>query len=250
VTRAFQEDRSVLTRAARRPDGSVTYGPHAGNIADFWQGPADARHRPLVVMIHGGFWRPEYDRTHTFPLCAAIAAAGWTIATIEYRRIPGQPDAMADDVRAAMANVPKLTTHHDGRVVVMGHSAGGHLCLYAAAAQASPDITGVIALAPAADLQLVERLNLDDGAARDFLGVAAAERPDLDPARQPEIGASTVIIHGVDDAIVPIAVSRAYVEKHPAARLRVVERCGHFAPIDPMSSAWPEVLGELKRLGD
>lgn len=250
MTEVFQEDRSVLMRAARAADRSVAYGAHPENVADLWHGQGDARHRPLVIMIHGGFWRPEYDRTHTFPLCAAMADAGWTIAAIEYRRIPGQPDATADDVRAAMANVPKLATHHDGRVVVIGHSAGGHLCLYAAAALASPSIVGVIALAPAADLQLVEQLNLDDGAARDFLGVAAADRPDLDPARQPSIGAPTVIIHGIDDAIVPIAVSRGYVGKHPSAKLRLVERCGHFALIDPVSSAWSEVLSELKRLSD
>lgn len=199
-------------------------------------------------MIHGGFWRPEYDRTHTAPLCAAIADAGWTIATIEYRRIPGRPDVTVDDVRAALVAVPTLTTHHNGRIILIGHSAGGHLCLHAAASHASPAFIGVIALAPAADLQLVERLNLDDGAARDFLGVAAAERPDLDPAQQSDIHVPTVIIHGIEDVIVPIAVSRAYVDAHPTTGLRSIERCGHFALIDPRSDAWAAVVVELERL--
>lgn len=247
MTAAFQEDRSVLSRTARAPDRTIAYGAQPENIADLWQGPDTARARPLLIMIHGGFWRPEYDRTHTAPMCAALADAGWTVATIEYRRIPGQPDVTASDVRAAVAGIPPLVKHQDGRVVLLGHSAGGHLCLYAAVAQASAAIAGVVALAPAADLQLVEQLDLDDGAARAFLGTSAATRPDLDPARQPDINASATIIHGIEDLVVPIAVSRAYVAAHPATTLRVLEDCGHFALIDPLSDAWSAVIAELQR---
>lgn len=199
-------------------------------------------------MIHGGFWRPEYDRGHTAPMCAAIADAGWTVATIEYRRVPGQPDLTVEDVTAALSAVPALAGHHDGRVIVMGHSAGGHLCLYAAAVRASSSLVGTVALAPAADLQWVEKLNLDNGAARDFLGVSAAARPDLDPAQLQDIAGPTVILHGNQDAIVPLAVSHAYVAKHPAATLRTLDHCGHFAVIDPLSNAWPAVIAEMERL--
>ncbi len=183
-------------------------------------------------------------------MCAAIADAGWTVATVEYRRAPGQPDATTGDVRAAIAALPTLTKHHDGRVIVMGHSAGGHLGLYAAAVKTSPFLIGVIALAPAADLQLVDSLDLDNGAARDFLGVAATARPELDPAQLPDIAVPTLLIHGIEDAVVPIAVSRAYIDRHPAAELRTLEHCGHFAPIDPLSAAWPAVVAALERLGD
>lgn len=246
MSEAFQEDRSVLMRAARPPDYFVRYGTQPANVADVWQGAA--QNRPLIAMIHGGFWRPEYDRSHTAPMCAAIADAGWTVATIEYRRVPGQPDLTVADVTAALSTVPPLAAHHDGRVIVMGHSAGGHLCLYAAAAGAPSSLAGTVALAPAADLQLVEKLNLDNGAARDFLGVAAAERRDLDPAQQHDITVPTVILHGNQDAIVPLAVSQAYIAKHPAAELRALDQCGHFALIDPLSLAWPAVIAELKRL--
>jgi len=248
VTAAFQEDRSVLSRTARAPDRTIAYGVQPENIADLWHGPDAARTRPLLIMIHGGFWRPEYDRTHTAPMCAALADAGWTVATVEYRRVPGEPDITASDVRAAVAGIPALVKQHDGRVVLIGHSAGGHLCLYAATAQDAAAIAGVVALAPAADLQLVEQLDLDDGAARAFLGTTAAKRSDLDPARQPAINASTTIIHGIEDLIVPIAVSRAYVAAHPTTALRALEDCGHFALIDPLSDAWPAVMAELKRL--
>jgi acetyl esterase/lipase len=86
MTKAFDEGRSVLTRAARAADQSVRYGTEPENVAEVWQGArAD---RPLIVMIHG-VWRPEYDRAHTAPMCEALADAGWTTATIEYRREPG-----------------------------------------------------------------------------------------------------------------------------------------------------------------
>ncbi|HEY6641415.1 alpha/beta hydrolase [Povalibacter sp.] len=246
MSAVFQEDRSVLTRAARPPDYSVRYGADPENIADVWQGAAPIR--PLIVMIHGGFWRPEYDRTHTAPMCAAIADAGWTVATIEYRRSPGHPDLTCDDVNAAIADVPAQVRHHDGRVIVMGHSAGGHLCLYSAATPTHRSLIGALALAPAADLQLIDSLNLDGGAARDFLGATATDRPDLDPARMPDSATPTIMLHGREDAIVPLAVSQAYVAKHPSARLHVLDGCGHFALIDPQSDAWRSVIAELERL--
>ena len=248
MTDDFQEDRSVLTRAARAPDRSVRYGSHADQLADAWHGPSDAVSRPLVLMIHGGFWRPEYDRIHTYPMCAAIAEAGWTVATIEYRRIAGEPDATIADVSAALGTVPALIEKHNGRVILVGHSAGGHLCLYAAAARPVPALDAVIALAPAADLQLVESLDLDGGAARDFLGRPASERPDLDPARSGEINVPCVVLHGRQDTIVPLAVSRSYARHHPAARIVEIDDCGHFALIDPQNTAWNVVTDSLRVL--
>ena len=92
------DDLSVLTRAARAPDEVVSYGTDADQIADVrfgvkGVGPVeDPEGRPLVLIIHGGFWRPAYARAHTGPMSEAIAAAGWTVASIEYRRVPGAPD--------------------------------------------------------------------------------------------------------------------------------------------------------------
>jgi len=196
-------------------------------------------------MYHGGFWRPEFDRTHLAPLCAAVADAGWSIAAVEYRREPGHPGLATGDAVAALGAVPALAGHHDGRVIAMGHSAGGHLCLYAAATRPPAALAGVVALAPAADLRLVDSLDLDGGAVRDFLGAPAGERADLDPARLPDIPAGTTILHGREDTIVPVAVSRSYVERHPGTRLVEIDDCGHFALIDPSSRAWLSVIAEL-----
>ena len=93
------EDESVLTRESRPPDQVVAYGAHLDHVADVRFGDARAHERPLVLIFHGGFWRPQYDRVHTGPMAEAIVAAGWTVASVEYRRVPGRPDATLDELR-------------------------------------------------------------------------------------------------------------------------------------------------------
>ncbi|WP_020520952.1 alpha/beta fold hydrolase [Catelliglobosispora koreensis] len=104
------EDRSVLERAARPADAEMYFG--------------DPR-RPVIALIHGGFWRPEYDLTHLRPMASALADLGWPVALLEYTRIPGRPDLMVADIKRAMDSLPD-------DIIVMGHSAGGHLALWAA----------------------------------------------------------------------------------------------------------------------
>jgi pimeloyl-ACP methyl ester carboxylesterase len=242
---AFIEDRSVLTRAARAVDTTFSYGSDPSQLIDIRYGVAGADRKPWIVMVHGGFWRPEYDRVHTGPMCEALAAAGWHVAAIEYRRIPGAPDDMVADVRAAIG---ALVERSNGRCIVVGHSAGGHLCLYLAATLQERALIGALALAPVADLRLAEHLNLDDGAVRDFLGCAARARTDLDPAQLHSPRIATTLLHGREDAIVPLSLSQSYMEHHPSARLVTLDRCGHFAVIDPQSAAWAALLAELDRL--
>src|ERR1041384_4962897 len=123
---AQPDDLSVLTRPAPAPDEVVAYGSDADQIADVRFGAdvdgAPASTRPLVLIVHGGFWRPQYDRAHTGPMADAIAAAGWTVASIEYRRVPGDPDKTLHDVRDALAKLPAKISRHNGHVVLVGHS--------------------------------------------------------------------------------------------------------------------------------
>jgi acetyl esterase/lipase len=241
------EDRSVLALPAPGPDRELRYGDHPDAVIDVRSGGPGAADRPLVVVVHGGFWRPAYDRVHVRPLTAALAGAGWTTAAVEYRRVPGRPDDTVDDVAAALALLAGAAGSagpSDGRLVLAGHSAGGHLVLQAAADPRSPALAGVVALAPVADLRLAEELALDGDAVRAFLGGPAADRPDLDPVRQPSPATAVTVLHGRDDAIVPLALGRSYVSAHPAARLVEVEG-GHFAVIDPRSTAWPALCAAL-----
>lgn len=240
------EDESVLTRPAPAPDRVVAYGELPDQQADLRLGADGAEARPLLVIIHGGFWRPQYNRDHTGPMATALAAAGWTVAAIGYRRLPGAPDASVDDVLLALERLPTLTPHHDGRVVVIGHSAGGHLALLAGT-RASALLHGVLALAPAADLQLAHELALGNGAVTAYLGTEPSSREDLDPQRQAAPSMATTLLHGDRDAVVPLRVSQAYHAVHPTVALRELH-CGHFALIDPLSTDWPEVVQALEHL--
>jgi acetyl esterase/lipase len=245
---AQPDDLSVLTRPARAPDEVVAYGTDPDQVADVRFGAAGAADRPLVLIVHGGFWRPQYDRAHTGPMAEAISAAGLTVASTEYRRIPGEPDATLQDVSDALAKLPAKISRHNGKVVLIGHSAGGHLVLWLSSARRTPQLIGTLALAPAADLALAHQLNLGDGATELFIGADPRTRPDLDPALLPSPRTPTVIVHGDRDVVVRPAVSDSYAASHPSVRLVRLIGVGHFAPIDPLSTVWPTILDELRKL--
>ncbi len=67
------------------PTLSVRYADHDDAVIDLHL-PDEAADR-LVVLLHGGFWKPEWDRRHTRPMARALADAGCTVATPEYRRV-------------------------------------------------------------------------------------------------------------------------------------------------------------------
>lgn len=242
------EDLSVLTRAAPPPDEVVAYGAEIDQVADVRFGGPRAVQRPLVLVVHGGFWRPQYDRVQTGPMAAALAVAGWTVASVGYRRIPGAPDTTVGDMADALERLPSRITQHNGRVVVIGHSAGGHLALLAATKYASPSLLGALALAPAADLRLAHQRALGGGAVMAFLGAGPEDRADLDPRQLDAPTVATTLVHGDDDAVVPLEISESYLAVHRNVRLVRLGGCGHFALIDPLSAQWPGIVSELERL--
>jgi len=211
------EDRSILNLEAPAPDLALPG-------ADVYFGdPA----RPVVMLLHGGFWRPEYDRIHLRPMAVALRDLGWPVYSAEFRREPGNPVATVQDVRAAFEAV-----HRD--VIVVGHSAGGHLAMLL-------DAPKTIALAPVADLTMARDLGLDNGAVDDFLG--SHEQHGFEPQT-----GRAVLVHGIQDQVVPYEVSQSYHAQHPSTRLVTLPGAGHFALIDPRSEAWPNVIQELDRL--
>jgi acetyl esterase/lipase len=244
----MSEDLSILSRTANPPDLTLSYGDHADQVADIRYGSKGSE-LPLLVLIHGGFWKPEYDRAHAEAMSCALAEAGWTTLTLEYRRVSGEPDVTLDDVATALKLLPTQVQRHNGQVILIGHSAGGHLVLWAAVQCANPRLQGVLALAPAADLQMAHALNLGDGAVQRFLGQDPMHRSDVNPMSLPAPAAAVTIIQGDDDEIVPPAVATSYCAAYPSTRLVSLPDCGHFALIDPATAAWEIVLRELRTLG-
>ena len=75
------------------PDATARYAGHQDAVVDLHL-PAGSLptgpDTPLVVLLHGGFWKQEWDRRHTRPMARALAERGLVVATPEYRRVRGR----------------------------------------------------------------------------------------------------------------------------------------------------------------
>jgi acetyl esterase/lipase len=242
----------VTTRASEPPDAVLRYAAHDDGLIDVHL-PADVtRPRHLVVLVHGGFWRQRYDRTHARPLANALVEQGFVVALPEYRRGPTSWPRTVEDLQAALAALPTLL---DGLAVpttsttFAGHSAGGHLVLWLA--NEGYDVRRVVALAPVADLRFAADTGMGDGAAPDFLGGPPEQLPAVydaaDPAHRLTDRPATevVVVHGEDDETVDVGSSRRLVARHPWIDYRELPGVDHLALVDPLSGAWPAVLAAI-----
>jgi acetyl esterase/lipase len=210
------------------------------------------------VLIHGGFWRDAYDRSLMDGLCEDLASAGWSAWNLEYRRLGGGggwPNTF-EDVAAGIDHLAELGDDLSV-VVTIGHSAGGHLALWAAS-RSDPRVRVTHAVAQAGVVDLVEaaRLGLSGAAAEQLLGGSPADVPDryelASPAARLPLGIPQLLVHGGRDEIVPAAMSRAYAEAASEAGdrvdLAVHDSLGHFEHLDPASPAWRSVRDWLELL--
>lgn len=196
--------------------------------------------RGVAVVVHGGFWKPEYGIEYARPLVPSLVEHGWATWAIEYRRGTGAADTLAD-VRAAIDALPVSAD----TVVGIGHSAGGHLATWAAA---GGGLTHVVSQAGVLDLRAAHDAGLGDGAVEAFLGHAPGPADDrVDPIRMLPLGVPVWCVHGRDDDVVPISQSRAYVAAAAGAELVEVEG-DHFTVVDPGSAAWAATLAHLETL--
>ena len=245
----------------------IRYGDERDRFGDLYL-PAGEGPHPVAAVLHGGFWLDRFALDLMDPVCRTLAARGIAAWNLEYRRLGGGggwPTTFLDvgagvDHLKVMAREHRLDLQH---VVTLGHSAGGHLALWAAARHRIPrdsplwtrwprPVRGVVALAGMGDLRRATSLGLD-GVER-LLGGTPATVPEryavASPAELLPFDVPQRLVHGSDDRVVPPALSDAYVrlarEKGDAAALTALPGVGHFEPIDPASSAWTAVDADVR----
>jgi tryptophan 2,3-dioxygenase len=254
---AAEEERRVLGLKPVLAPVHRSYGEHPSQVYDLW--PAEDPDAPLVILLHGGYWR--YNRMHLTPFAAYLAANGFTTVLPEFRRSGGDGGypGTFDDVALAVDTIPAGRTY-----VLAGHCSGGHLALWAAARGLLPaespwyttDLpTAVLALAPVTDLAGAIREDLSNSAALELLGGAdhaESRLPVTDPLtllrEKGSTGVPTVVLHGAADEEVPLEQFGDYMAVHPEAELVVLPETGHYTLIEPGSPASRAEIDVFARL--
>jgi acetyl esterase/lipase len=238
------------------------YGSHRSQVVEVFE--PEGEPRGAAVLLHGGFWRTTYDRHLMDELCRDLAARRWAVWNLEYRRLGdgGGWPATFEDVEAGIRAIrasnrvllePGSTSRRgsgaSNRVllaplVAIGHSAGGHLALWAAARGL---VTHAVSQAGVTDLAEAARLGLSGGVVHEL--VPADAYPLASPAELLPLGVPQLLVHGEDDDTVPVGLSRTYHAAAVAAGDRVdlvtLPGVGHYEHLDPSSAAWRAVIDWL-----
>jgi acetyl esterase/lipase len=259
---------SMVTSMSEPSPQRHRYGSDPSQFADLHL-PARRRRPGIVALLHGGWWGPRFGAGNLHGVAADLARRGWVTWNIEYRRLGlggGYPSTL-EDAAAAIDHLATLSDVNTGRVVAIGHSAGGHLATWAAGraklaagapgAQPVIEIAGVISLAGVLDLAAAAREKLGNGAAIELMGGAPDELPEryavADPLGQVPIPAAVRCVHAQADDRVPFAQSVAYVAAARAAGqdARLLQADGdHFSVADTCAPTWPVVIKALEELLD
>ncbi|SEO39585.1 alpha/beta hydrolase family protein [Trujillonella endophytica] len=235
----------------------VAYGPHPDQFLELFL-PDGASPAPVVVVVHGGFWRAAYGVEPARPLAADLAAAGFAAVAVEYRRVGaggGWPETVQDlaDALDALPGLEEAGRLDLSDVTVVGHSAGGHLAAWAAARPLLPPgapgagprvrVAAAVLQAGVLDLERAAEQDLGRGAVRNLLG--GPPTPDVaalaSPVRLLPTGAEVLCVHGTEDDVVPPEQSERYVQAATRAgdraELRLVPG-DHMSLVDPEGPAW------------
>lgn len=244
-------------------DVRLAYGSDANQFLDL-RLPKVKTVAPLVINIHGGFWRSKYNLDHAGHLCAALTAKGLATANLEYRRVGndggGWPGTFAD-IRSAYSYLVQNARQHNldaSKIVVMGHSAGGQLALCLVAHE--QNVTHVVSLAGVLDLKRAYELHLSHDAVAEFLHGTPNEVPDhykeADPTELSIPQARQWVVQGTVDDVIPPAFVRDYVaakqkragKEKEYVHMLEIPAADHYDLIDPRTEAWKQIEAAVLQL--
>lgn len=260
----------ILDRPDRpQPDMRLAYGDAAQQFGELWLPKGKGPH-PVVLMIHGGCWQSSLPGPELLAFQAdALRAAGVAVWSISYRRVGhaggGYPGSF-DDVARGTDRLRVLAQRYPldlKRLVATGHSAGGHLALWAAArpritsgplkSESPLPIPAVVAVAGIPDLAQASRTQICGTSVDQLLGGApsAAQLQDTSPLALLPLHLPQTLMQGAQDRIVPPSASDDYRSKAAALGDKVevvtLDDAGHFELIAPWTPAGRQVVERIVR---
>lgn len=248
------------------------YGPDSLQFGEL-RLPEGEGEFPVIVIIHGGCWLNAYDYTLMNDMAEDLVNRGYATWNLEYRRLGdeggGWPGTF-HDVVSGLAYLSKLSSQYPiqmQRVLVTGHSAGGHLALwlggYANLEESDelyqgvvPDIAGIVSLAGITDLASYRSPGGCGASVDQLVGGNPAEFPDrlaiASPIERLEGMPPVIMINGDKDNIVPVAHVSPYFdrskERGNEIDLITFPDAGHFEVITPGSIAWEAICEAFEKL--
>lgn len=271
------QDLDALPR--RAPDQRISYGKDPQQQYGEIRVPSGPGPHPLAILVHGGCFKSAYAKAdYMAPIADALKDEGVASWNIEYRRL-GDPGGgwpgTYRDIGQAVDFLRSLATpyHLDlSRVVVVGHSAGGHLAMWAAGRSRVPRASAIYAANPlpirgavdlAGPLDMSAHIAEYEGLCRDsvitsLLGGTPVTRPEryaqASPIRLLPYGLPQVLVLGTYEDFVPMSLMRAYADAARSAgdsvRVILVPNAGHFEIASPRSFAWTSVNRAIRALLD
>lgn len=255
------------------PTAEIRYGPEAAQAIDLFL-QAGSGLFPVVVLIHGGCWSVKTAaREQLRHLGADLARRGIAVWSIGYRRadeVGGGYPGTYQDVGIAIDRLRDEAQRYRldlSRTVLVGHSAGGHLALWAAARDRLPVTSALHVAKPFVPRKVVTLCGVGDlkafaplvpticgpGIVERLVGAPTASRPDVyadtSPTALPATGASIVMVSGVLDRLVPPYVAHDYarsVRGEIAVELVNVQDAGHFDLVATGRPAWNEARRSIE----
>jgi len=248
-----------MTQPQAKADARIAYGPAPAQVVDLFLPTGKGPH-PVVVLLHGGCYLAEYEGlAQTSGIAADLARRGYAVWSVEYRKLgeagagyPGTFLDVADALDRLRVEAPKYGLDA-ARVVALGHSAGGHLALWAASRARLPrnsqlwradplKIRAVVSVGGIGDLS--PHAGVFAGACGPSIAQVAPPRtyPETSPAALLPSGVAVTMIHGEFDHVMPPDTGQAYADKvraagDPAEAIEI-KGAGHFDPVIPTTDAW------------
>jgi len=228
----------------------------------------DAQIKGTICLLHGGFWRAPYGREQLNVMANDLVKHGYAVWNLAYRRIGDDGGGCPGTFDDVIAGIRFLTTIKNknldsvlDRVVLVGHSAGGQLALWAAHRTMqlklqTINIVASIALAPISDLIEAQKLTLGRGAIDELFSACLSDKSQRLTQYSPQallpLNVRQLIIHGEEDDNVPIELSQSYVSKAKSLgdqiELLALPSTGHMEFLAIESDAYRALLTGLQRI--